>query len=147
MSGPLEVRDWHALLDERPELAAESTRDRLPWLWGLFALAFALVLARAIQLELSTGAEARRLAARPIERQHALAAARGRIVARPGCGWPRPQGQPESRSVRRRRRACRGGRSSWKLRRSFACSVSTSPRSAVQAASASSRRQSSCTMT
>jgi penicillin-binding protein 2 len=59
-------------------------RHRLPWLLGLSALALAAVFARAIQLEIREGPVFRGLATSPRAKTRALAADRGRILARDG---------------------------------------------------------------
>jgi penicillin-binding protein 2 len=77
--------DWHELADEqRGDAPASSPRHRLRWLLACYAVGLLIVLARAVQLELSGGAEFRDLASRPVERLVPLAAERGRILARDG---------------------------------------------------------------
>ncbi len=77
--------DWHELADEqRGDSQASSPRHRLRWLLAFYALALLTVLGRAVQLELSDGAEFRDLASRPVEQLVPLAAERGRILARDG---------------------------------------------------------------
>ncbi len=77
--------DWHAIADEqRDEKAGSRPRHRLRWILSLYAAALLLVLGRAVQLELSGGAEFRRIASRPIEKLVPLPAERGRILARDG---------------------------------------------------------------
>lgn len=78
------MTDWHQILDEQSSEPVVVTRDRLRWPLVLFALAMFVVFARAVQLEISDGANFRRLAARPIEQQVKLAPRRGRILARDG---------------------------------------------------------------
>jgi penicillin-binding protein 2 len=85
MSRPQYDFDWHALVDrQHDERPASSTRHRLRWILGLYAAALAIVLLRAVQLELSYGADFRRLAAQPREETVTLEAPRGRILARDG---------------------------------------------------------------
>ncbi len=76
--------DWHDVLDRQVEEPVSSTRHRLRWVLAFFAAALAIVFGRAVQLEISDGENFRRLAAAPIERDVALPAGRGRIVARDG---------------------------------------------------------------
>jgi penicillin-binding protein 2 len=76
--------DWHSLLERSASEPVVVTRDRVRWLYGLFALALVVILGRAAQLELTDGVNFRRLAARPIERTIPLVAERGRILARDG---------------------------------------------------------------
>ncbi len=76
--------DWHQIIDEQSAAPVAVTRDRVRWLLAMFVLALAVILARAVQLEISDGENFRRLAARPIERRVELAAPRGRILARDG---------------------------------------------------------------
>lgn len=83
MQGPHFHVDWHEVNDEA-DAPAESMRHRLPWLLGLFALALAVVLGRAVQLELTDGPSFRDLATRPLARTRELEADRGRILARDG---------------------------------------------------------------
>lgn len=66
------------------EAPAASPRRRGRAILAAYAVALGLVLLRAAQLELSDGAEFRRLAAQPIEKSLVIAAPRGRIVARDG---------------------------------------------------------------
>jgi penicillin-binding protein 2 len=84
IQNPKYPHDWHAILDEQSAEPASVTRDRARWIVGLFALALVVIFLRAAQLEISDGANFRRLAGRPIEREVALAAQRGRILARDG---------------------------------------------------------------
>ncbi len=76
--------DWHAILDEQAAPPVAVSRDRVRWLLVAFAVALGAILLRAVQLEVSDGANFRRLAARPIEHEVTLAPQRGRIFARDG---------------------------------------------------------------
>ncbi|MEX0676042.1 MAG: penicillin-binding transpeptidase domain-containing protein [Pirellulales bacterium] len=85
MPRPLHDFDWHRLVDEHhDERPAAGTRHRLRWVLGIYAAALAIVLSRAVELELSDGENFRRLATRPLERAVTLEAPRGRILARDG---------------------------------------------------------------
>ncbi len=84
MSRPHHYFNWQSIVDERADEPVENTRTRLRWLLAMFAFAALAVFARAVQLEVSDGANFRRLAARPIERRVELPARRGRILARDG---------------------------------------------------------------
>ena len=81
--------DWHQIIDEQSAAPVAVTRDRVRWLLAMFALALAVILARAVQLEISDGENFRRLAVRPIERRVELAAPRGRILRATVACWPR----------------------------------------------------------
>jgi penicillin-binding protein 2 len=76
--------DWRSFAAGRTDEPVANTRSRLRWILGVFVLAAVVVFSRAVQLELSDGANFRRLASRPIERRVTLAPPRGRIVARDG---------------------------------------------------------------
>lgn len=77
--------DWHSLRPaDRAGRSASSTRDRLRWILALYAAALAIVVFRAVQLELTGGAKFRELAARPREVIVPLDAPRGRILAGDG---------------------------------------------------------------
>jgi penicillin-binding protein 2 len=77
--------DWHEIVDEQAgHEPVVASRHRVRWLVATFGLALAVILGRAVQLEVSDGATFRRLAGRPIERQVSLPARRGRILARDG---------------------------------------------------------------
>ncbi|MEX2113235.1 MAG: penicillin-binding transpeptidase domain-containing protein [Pirellulales bacterium] len=78
------MHDWHAIIDEQAAPTVAVSRDRVRWLLAAFALVLAAIFFRAVQLEVSDGANFRRLAARPIERDVTLAPQRGRILARDG---------------------------------------------------------------
>ncbi len=75
---------WHDILDEQQAPPVAVSRDRVRWLLVAFALVLVVILLRAVQLEVSDGANFRRLAAKPIEREVTLAPRRGRILARDG---------------------------------------------------------------
>jgi penicillin-binding protein 2 len=77
--------DWQSLVDDRRDgTPASSPRNRLRWILACYAAALAVVLLRAVQLELQDGENFRRLAARPWEKTLTVAAPRGRIMARDG---------------------------------------------------------------
>ena len=76
--------DWSELAPAPDAKPPANTRHRLRWILGIYALALAMVLSRAVQLELSDGENVRRAAAEPLEKTIALAAPRGRILARDG---------------------------------------------------------------
>src|SRR3990172_2763526 len=76
--------DWSELAPHSDAKSPANTRHRLRWILGLYALALALVLLRAVQLELSDGESFRHLAAQPLEKTIILPAPRGRILARDG---------------------------------------------------------------
>lgn len=84
MARPQQYFDWDSLSE--PDSAEEvvDTRRRLRWILGLFAVSLAIVFGRAVQLELSHGADFRRIAAQPLERTIVVPAPRGRILARDG---------------------------------------------------------------
>jgi penicillin-binding protein 2 len=85
MARPQHYFDWHALVREQSDSElVEGTRHRLRWILALFALAAALILGRAAQLEITDGDTFRRLAAIPRERARSTPARRGQIVARDG---------------------------------------------------------------
>ena len=75
---------WHEIVEQNPQQPVAVSRDRVRWLLAGFAVALCVIVGRAVQLEISDGENFRRLAARPIEREVALPAARGRIVSRDG---------------------------------------------------------------
>ncbi|REK08247.1 MAG: hypothetical protein DWQ37_20595 [Planctomycetota bacterium] len=85
MPSPPPNVDWQALADSgRETIAVSTTRRRVRWLLGFYALGLAIVWGRAVQLELSGGEDFRQHAARPNETTVAVAAPRGRILAREG---------------------------------------------------------------
>jgi penicillin-binding protein 2 len=85
MPRPQYAFDWQSLVDERrDDEPSASPRRRLRWILGFYAAALAVVLLRAVQLELADGENFRDLAARPSERTVVVAAPRGRILARDG---------------------------------------------------------------
>ncbi len=76
--------DWHSLAAETAPAGGPAAGRRLRLLLALVAAAAGVVLLRAVQLELTGGAEFRALAMRPIARSRPLPADRGRILARDG---------------------------------------------------------------
>jgi penicillin-binding protein 2 len=76
--------DWSEIAARHDAKPPANTRHRLRWILAFYALALAIVLLRAVQLELSDGEAFRSWAARPAEKIVALAAPRGRILARDG---------------------------------------------------------------
>lgn len=72
------------MLPAAPPSHVECPARRLRWLLAGIAVLSAVVLARVAALEVWYGDQYREVAARPIERRAAIAAARGRILARDG---------------------------------------------------------------
>jgi penicillin-binding protein 2 len=77
--------DWHQFhLDEATIPAVVDSRRRLRICLGGFLLLMAVVFGRAVQLEMTQGADFRAEATRPLKREKSLPGVRGRILARDG---------------------------------------------------------------
>jgi penicillin-binding protein 2 len=77
--------DWQTIVEDRADDGpVANTASRLRWVMGLFIAVAAAILARAVQLEISDGANFRHLAAQPVVRQLPLPARRGAILDRQG---------------------------------------------------------------
>jgi penicillin-binding protein 2 len=77
--------DWHRLhAERRPAPAVVDPRRRLRICFGAFAVLLAVILARAVQLEITQGAAFRAEARQPLRRERSIAGVRGRILARDG---------------------------------------------------------------
>jgi len=78
--------DWHRFhADQIEPHAVVDSRRRLRICLLAFGLALAVVLGRAVQLELIEGAAFRTEATRPVQRERNLPGRRGRILARDGA--------------------------------------------------------------
>jgi len=79
------LHDWFGVLGSRDEPSAVvDSRPRMMAILGLFVLAFSIIMARAVWLEIAAGEAFREVAAKPIEWERVLPAQRGRIVTRDG---------------------------------------------------------------
>jgi penicillin-binding protein 2 len=77
--------DWHQFhRDESPSLSVVDPRRRVPICLAGFAALLAVILIRAVQLEVSYGAAYRTEALRPVEKERIVPGKRGKITARDG---------------------------------------------------------------
>lgn len=83
MPRPDQFFEWQSMVERDPVLAVGS-RERLRLLWAAFVVASLVILGRAVQLELTEGANFRAAAAQPGRQNEVLPAPRGRILARDG---------------------------------------------------------------
>ena len=81
---PDQYFDWQALHGEDVAPTGTCSRKRLRMVLAAFALLVGVVLARAVELEVTAGSRFRQLAARSLTKEVPLPAMRGRILARDG---------------------------------------------------------------